>query len=331
MRICLLRKSYFTFRGVESDSLDLLGKTVYEHMMDELDAEREEGDGERVVLYPVYPFLTKDRLFTYLDEREESYIFPGGYVLRGEMKLSQIPRKNADMLGRGLFTLSDYAEYLAMAREKSASCHLKRGVLVERGAEVSFLAEIGAGSIIGSGVRIKGRCVIDENVELKGSCEIVDSHIGRGTVVNNSVILSSSVGADCVLGPNAYLRPGTVLSDGCRVGDFVELKNAHVGRKSKIAHLAYVGDAVLGENVNVGCGVIFVNYNGREKSLTKVGNDCFIGSNCNLIAPLEIGDGAYIAAGTTLTQNLNQGDFCIGRCRETVKSGRVSLYQPRKE
>lgn len=295
-------------------------------MVEHLNPEEETDTGERVVLYPVYPFLTREQLFAYLDEREGSYRFPGGYVIRDGAKLSDRPRKSTGSLGRGLFSLSDYAFYLTRAMQESAAHHSARGVLIEDGAEVSLLAEIAEGAIIRRGAHIIGKCIIGENVEIGVGSQISESEIGAGTIVQNSVIMAAKVGANCRIGPNAYIRPGSEVKDGCRIGDFVELKNAVIGQGSKISHLAYVGDACLGEQVNVGCGVVFVNYDGRKKSKTLVGDRCFIGSNCNLIAPLEIGSGVFIAAGTTLTQNLNENDFCIGRSRETIKSDCASKY-----
>lgn len=326
MKVCLLKKSFFTFRGIESYDLDLLGKTVYEHMKELLRAEDMEYDCERVVLYPVYPFLTRERLFSYLDEREGSYCFPGGYVIRSGCPLSESPRKSALPFGRGLFSLADFPSMIARAAQESASYHAGKGALIEEGAEVSFLAEISEGAIVRKGAKIVGKCVIGRNAEIGAGSEIVESEIGADTVVKNSVAIGVKVGERCSVGPNAYLRPGSVIQDDCRIGDFVEIKNAKVGRGTKIAHLTYVGDAELGSQVNVGCGVVFVNYDGKKKTKTIVGDRCFIGSNCNLIAPLTVGDGAFLAAGTTLTHDLGANDFCIGRCRESVKPDRAERY-----
>ena len=131
------------------------------------------------------------------------------------------------------------------------------------------------------------------------------------------------VGCDTTIGPNAYLRPGTVVGDNCRVGDFVEIKNSTIGSGTKISHLTYVGDATLGERINLGCGVVFVNYDGKNKQRVSVGDDSFIGCNVNLVAPLNIGKRVYIAAGSTVTKDIEDGALCIARERETVKPGWV--------
>ena len=117
-----------------------------------------------------------------------------------------------------------------------------------------------------------------------------------------------------------------MLGKKVKVGNFVEIKNANVGDGTKVSHLAYVGDADVGENCNIGCGAIFVNYNGKSKSRTKVGNNSFIGSNCNIIAPVNIEKNTYVCAGTTITENVNEDDFVIGRVRQVVKENRAHEY-----
>ncbi len=326
MKIFLTKKSYFTFRGAESWQLDVLGKSVYEHMKERLLAEEEgEFTDEGVVLDPVYPFLTREQLFSYLDEREGSYPFPGGYLVRAGAMLSQTPRPATVALGPKLFSLADYASVLAYAAEESAKLHGTRGALVEKGAIVDLTAELREGAIIGRGSRVRGRCVIGKNAVIDAS-DLEDCEIGAGTVVRRSTLTGAKVGENCTVGPYAYLRAGSEVENDCRIGDFAELKNAKVGSGTKIAHLAYVGDAELGRKVNVGCGAVFVNYDGREKRHTQVGDGCFIGSNSNLIAPLKIAGGAFIAAGSTVTRDLAEEDFCIARTRETVKPGRGKRY-----
>ena len=147
--------------------------------------------------------------------------------------------------------------------------------------------------------------------------------IGARTEVTASVLTGAKVGEDCTVGPFAYLRKGADIADGCRIGDFVEVKNARVGEGTKVAHLTYVGDCEIGKGCNIGCGVVFVNYDGKRKNRTVVGDRCFIGSNCNIIAPVSIKDGCYIAAGTTVTDDVGKDDLVIGRVRQVVKPGRA--------
>lgn len=134
-----------------------------------------------------------------------------------------------------------------------------------------------------------------------------------------------------MIGPFAHLRTGSKIGDNVRVGNFCEIKNSEIGSNSKISHLAYVGDAVVGKNCNIGCGVIFVNYNGKIKQKTFVGDNVFVGSNVNLIAPLNIGNSAYICAGTTVDKSVEANDFVIGRVRQEVKKGKSSKYISKKD
>lgn len=323
MNVILTERSYFTFRGTPCYALDLYGTTSLKRMQEEF-CDDLPGEG-KIELDPVFPFLTREELFTFAEEREGSFSFLGGSVIRGGCPLSETAYRPVSP-GGGLFSLADYAAALARAIRESANRHLAAGALVEEGAVVSFSAKLEQGAVVRRGARVLGESYVGENAEIGPGSELLESAVGANTVVSASFLNKSVVGADCTVGPNTYLRPGSVVADSCRIGDFVELKNARIGRGSKVSHLAYVGDAEVGEKVNVGCGVVFANYDGRKKSRIKVGNGCFLGSNCNLIAPLTIGDGAFLAAGTTLTQDLSEEDFCVGRCRETIKPHRGRNY-----
>lgn len=326
MKVYLEIRSYFTFRGKESFELDLLGKNTLDLMRENLGAELLDGelpDGDKVVLDPVYPFLSKERLNDFLTFHTGSFSFEGGYVVRGGGE-TEPEGKIED----GLFSLSDYPAMITRAAKICAERWAERGAIVEEGAEVSFLSELQEGVIVERGARIVGKCVIGKNTKIGKSSEIIDSMIGENCEIRYSVLERSRVGDDTSIGPFSYLRPDSAVGDRCRVGDFVELKNCRFGNGSKAAHLSYVGDAEVGENVNVGCGVVFANYNGKIKSKTYVGSGSFIGSNCNLIAPVSVGAGSFLAAGTTLTKDLKDNDFCIGRCREEIKEGRAKKYLP---
>lgn len=176
------------------------------------------------------------------------------------------------------------------------------------------------------GCSIEGQCNIDKNVYIKHNSVLKNCDIGEGSIVDFSYIEDSRIGRNCQIGPFARIRPNSNISDNVKIGNFVEIKNSSIGTGTKVSHLAYVGDAIVGENCNIGCGVIFANYNGRVKNKIVVGNNCFIGSNCNLIAPLTIADNTYICAGTTVTKDTNEYDFVIGRVRETIKSDRARDY-----
>ncbi len=179
--------------------------------------------------------------------------------------------------------------------------------------------KIGTDSIIYPNVTLEGNTVIGEGTILYPGSRIADSKIGSNTKIQNSVILESLVGDNTIVGPFAYLRPESNIGNNCRVGDFVEVKNAYIADGAKVSHLTYVGDGEIGEKTNVGCGVVFVNYDGSKKCRTHVGKNCFIGCNVNLIAPVSIGDGSYIAAGSTVTSDVPGNSLCIARSRQTIK------------
>ena len=153
-----------------------------------------------------------------------------------------------------------------------------------------------------------------------------DVTIERGTIIEPNTVIrgGSSILADCRIGPNAHIRGGTKLASGVRVGNFVEIKNSTLGTGTKVAHLSYIGDATIGSNCNIGCGTVFCNYDGKKKHRTTVGNNVFIGSNANLIAPLKIDDNAKIAAGSTITDDVPTGALAIARERQTTKPQRAS-------
>lgn len=181
--------------------------------------------------------------------------------------------------------------------------------------------KIGQDAVVYPGVTLEGNTVIAEDVILYPGSRISNSTIGKGTKVQNSVILDSSVGEYSTIGPYAYLRPGSVIGNGCRVGDFVEVKNSTIKDGAKVSHLSYIGDGEIGEKTNIGCGVVFVNYDGQKKSRTIVGRNAFIGCNVNLVAPVTVEDGAYVAAGSTVTKDVEKDALCIARCRQTVIEG----------
>ncbi len=175
-------------------------------------------------------------------------------------------------------------------------------------------------------VQFVGECKIGENVKFVGHCQIENCEIGDGVEIRNSVLVESKIGEGCVIGPFTNIRKGTVLGKNVKVGAFVELKNCVVGDGTKIPHLSYVGDATIGRRCNIGCGVIFANYDGKVKSRTTVGDDVFIGCNSNIVAPVNIANKTYICAGTTVTKDTEEGDFVIGRVRQENKKGKINRY-----
>jgi bifunctional N-acetylglucosamine-1-phosphate-uridyltransferase/glucosamine-1-phosphate-acetyltransferase GlmU-like protein len=184
---------------------------------------------------------------------------------------------------------------------------------------------IDGGVIIGRGVtifpnnHIKGETVIADNVTLEENNVIDSCIISEGCVITSSKLINSFIGRDSTVGPYAYIRPECVIGEHCRIGDFTEIKRSRIGAHTKISHLSYVGDCETGEYCNVGCGVVTVNFDGVSKHKTVIGDKVFVGSNSNLIAPVTIGDNAFIAAGSTVTDGVPERALAIARARLIIK------------
>lgn len=204
------------------------------------------------------------------------------------LALDCVEGKNGEeLLGISLRTLVDFPDVCERRRREILLFHLRKGVLIPD----------------------MGGTYIEEEVAIGAG-----TYLGRGCYVERG----ATIGEKCRIGPFSYLRKGAKIGHGCRVGDFTEVKNAVLGDGSKMAHLSYLGDADVGKNCNIGCGVVFANYDGKGKSRSVVGDGVFIGSNCNLVAPVRLGDRAYVACGGTVTKDLAAGDFCVARSREKI-------------
>ena len=161
-------------------------------------------------------------------------------------------------------------------------------------------------------VLLEGEVSIATGSEIGANCVIINSQIGENVRIKpNSIIENARIDADCEVGPFARIRPETHLMQGAKVGNFVEIKKAEIGRGSKVNHLSYVGDTVMGDNVNVGAGTITCNYDGANKHQTTIGNDVFIGSDTQLVAPVSIADGVTIGAGATVTKDISETDVLV--------------------
>ncbi|HCY6273430.1 TPA: bifunctional UDP-N-acetylglucosamine diphosphorylase/glucosamine-1-phosphate N-acetyltransferase GlmU [Staphylococcus aureus] len=180
---------------------------------------------------------------------------------------------------------------------------------------------IGSDTVIEPSVRINGRTEIGEDVVIGQYSEINNSTIENGACIQQSVVNDASVGANTKVGPFAQLRPGAQLGADVKVGNFVEIKKADLKDGAKVSHLSYIGDAVIGERTNIGCGTITVNYDGENKFKTIVGKDSFVGCNVNLVAPVTIGDDVLVAAGSTITDDVPNDSLAVARARQTTKEG----------
>ncbi|MBU8908428.1 bifunctional UDP-N-acetylglucosamine diphosphorylase/glucosamine-1-phosphate N-acetyltransferase GlmU [Desertibacillus haloalkaliphilus] len=189
---------------------------------------------------------------------------------------------------------------------------------------VSSDAQIGQDTVLLPGTVIQGETVIGDDCTIGPHTEIIDSTVGDRTKLKQSVIHQSQIGNDVNVGPFAHIRPSSEIHDEVKIGNFVEVKKSVFGNRSKASHLSYIGDANVGEDVNLGCGSITVNYDGENKHLTTIEDGAFIGCNTNLVAPVTVGKQAYVAAGSTITNDVPGQALSIARARQTNKEGYVT-------
>lgn len=199
--------------------------------------------------------------------------------------------------------------------------HMERGVYFTdpETAYIDPRVQIGSGTTVLPGTILRGGTVIGNDCEIGPNTMITNCKVGDGTSVNASQLNDSTVGSQTTVGPFAYIRPNCTIADHVKIGDFVEVKNSMIGTRSKVPHLTYVGDADVGDRVNLGCGTITVNYDGQIKSRSVVKDGAFVGCNANLVAPVTVGEGAYVAAGSTVTDNVPAESLAIARSQQTNK------------
>jgi len=209
-------------------------------------------------------------------------------------------------------------------QQASAEALLLAGTTLADPARFDLRGDLSTGRdvCIDVDVVIEGRVHLGDGVRIGPFCLLRDCELGAGTeVLGHSTLDGVQAGAQCRIGPYARLRPGTVLGDGAHIGNFVEVKQSTIGPGSKVNHLSYVGDTLMGSNCNIGAGTITCNYDGAAKHMTLLGNEVFVGSDVQLIAPVRVGDGATIAAGTTVAEDAPAGQLTVGRMRQQVIPG----------
>ena len=216
---------------------------------------------------------------------------------------------------------------LAMATDKKRriinGLHMDAGVRMidPQSVYIDVDVEIEKGCLIHPSVILEGKCKIGKNTVLGPHTHLINVIVGDGCTVRQSVAENVKIGNGTSVGPFAHLRAEADIGDNCRIGNFVEIKNSKLKSGVKMAHLAYIGDADVGADVNFSCGAITCNYDGKKKYRTTIEDGAFIGSNANLLAPVTVGKNSYVAAGSTITDNVNENALAIARARQTQKDG----------
>jgi len=220
-------------------------------------------------------------------------------------------------------------EALHLLKKKINRAHQSAGVyLIDSSTTyIEGTVKIDSGATIYPNTYLHGSTKVSKNVVIEPGCIIKDSILGEEVKVKaNSYLESTKVDKKCQIGPYARLRPGANLKEGCKVGNFVEIKKAELDKGVSISHLSYVGDAEIGENVNIGCGFITCNYDGEAKHKTTIGKNSFIGSDTQMIAPVNIGESAFVASGSTINQDVPDRAFSLSRGRQVIKENMASRF-----
>ncbi|MDD6794905.1 MAG: bifunctional UDP-N-acetylglucosamine diphosphorylase/glucosamine-1-phosphate N-acetyltransferase GlmU [Clostridiaceae bacterium] len=225
----------------------------------------------------------------------------------------------------GVNSRAQLAEAEEILRNRINRKHLDNGVTLidPKTTYIGVDVKIGQDTIIYPNNILEGNTEIESGCTLLQNNRIKDSYIESGVEIQSSVILESRVGENTTVGPFAYIRPESSIGKGARIGDFVEIKKSTIGDGTKVSHLTYIGDAEVGSGCNFGCGTVVVNYDGKAKHKTKIGDNSFIGCNTNLVSPVEVEDNTYIAAGSTITNKVKEGDLAIARAKQRNISGWV--------
>lgn len=221
----------------------------------------------------------------------------------------------------GINNRFDLSIAIKIMQKKINTKHMQNGVTIVNSDNTYIDADvkIGFDSVVYPGTYIEGKTHIGSSCVIGPDAKISRSSIADGVSVQYSVVLDSEVGSQTNIGPFAYVRPNSKIGNGVKIGDFVEVKNSVIGNNTKVSHLTYIGDSDVGERVNFGCGTVTVNYNGKDKYRTVIDDDAFIGCNANLISPVHVGSNAYVAAGSTVTDDVPKDSLAIAREKQTNK------------
>jgi bifunctional UDP-N-acetylglucosamine pyrophosphorylase/glucosamine-1-phosphate N-acetyltransferase len=252
---------------------------------------------------------------------------------RRRKKVVAVPVADA----REVLGVNDRIELARMERilrTQKAEALMRDGVTIvdPQATYIDAAVEVGADTVIEPGVSLLGNTRVGRNCTIRIHSTLEDSILGdRVQVRPNTLVTGCEIGSDVILGPFARLRDGAVIESDARIGNFVEVKKSRVGQGSRAWHLTYLGDATLGERVNIGAGTVTCNYNGEKKNPTRIEDGVFIGSGSMLIAPVRIGKGSYVAAGSAITEDVPAESLAVGRARQVNKEGWARKHKKRKK
>jgi bifunctional UDP-N-acetylglucosamine pyrophosphorylase/glucosamine-1-phosphate N-acetyltransferase len=249
-------------------------------------------------------------------------------IRQGKRVAAYIAGDSVEALGINTRAELAEAERILRARVRQRLMDAGATFLAPETSFVDAEVRIGRDTIIHPHTTLEGRTIIGEDCVIRSHSRLVESVLGDGvTVLDGCVIEGSRLEEQCTVGPFAHLRPGTVIRPHAKVGNFVELKKTELGQGSKANHLSYLGDTRIGKRVNVGAGTITCNYDGVNKHQTVIGDDVFVGSDVSIVAPVTVGRGAVIAAGSVVTQDVPADALALGRARQVVKPGWVKGWR----
>ena len=262
----------------------------------------------------------------------EYYLTDAVALLAGQGRVVEaLVSPDADVV-RGVNTRPELGELRALMQARIHQAHGLAGVTIldPLTTHIDATVKIGPDTVVHPFTLLSGVTDIGEDCEIGPGARISDSRLGSGVSVRDSHVTASEVGDECRIGPFANLRPGTVLGRSVKIGDFVETKNATLGDGVSAGHLTYLGDAEVGARTNIGAGTITCNYDGVDKHRTVIGADAFVGTHSTLVAPVTLGEGAWTAAGSAITENVPAGALGIGRARQVNKEGWARAKKRRK-
>lgn len=300
--------------------------------------------GKTLLLSPLYPLATKNDYLKILQNTDED----GAVMIdeKGLCKIFMLPNDRIESFetcdfkalsietsnGQKLDQFSDLPILLDDLKMRINTKLIDKGVNIidPFSTYISIDVTIDKNTIIYPNVYIEGNCLIGKNNIIESGTYLKDVIIGDNNKIISSRVTDSIIHNNVNVGPNAHIRDNVEIYDDVRIGNFVELKNSKIGKLTRIAHLAYIGDANVGDDVNIGCGAITINYDGNIKHPTVIKDHAFIGSNANLIAPITIGEYSMVAAGSTIDEDVPDGDMAIARLYQTNKKGYGKKYIDRE-